>query len=651
MTDAEQLKLLPTFGDDFLPRLKGVGRIMSDPYFAIVELVANAWDAGANEVNITYPLKEGDLFAIEDNGIGMTLEEFRNRWRDLSYNRLKLQGTKVVFPKGSKSKKRTAFGRNGIGRHAMFCFADEYFVETQKDGHTTFASIQRSSGESCFEISIDNHIESSGHGTKIYAVVNRDVLSFSPRQIAEFIGSRFVADPEFKVYVNDEFVTLEDLDHLSESINITLEDGQTILIKRFDSEKAGRTSQQNGIAYWVNKRLVGMPTWKDYDGTLLDARHPEAKRYTYVVEADLLAEEMNKISNIKPDWSGFYESSIVGEVRKAVSQAIKDDLKTLTKDARNERKKAALDANKSTIVKLPTISREFIENFAEEIQINCPTLTSKDLENAVATLAKLEQAKTGYSLLEKLAFLDIHDLDNLYRVLADWSISDAKKVLNEIEWRLKVLIQMQQLIHADSVDELHQLQPLFDTGLWIFGHDYDSIDFSSNRTLSTVIRKMFDPEDVSALKDRPDFVILSRQSSLSVYSREQFNETDKDEVLGMETVVILELKKPGIPISDQQIDQARNYAREIRKKVQRQTKIICYVLGSEVDSQLSLPIQEGNISIHPREYLNIISQANRKLFRLRNHISSFDYIADLLSHQNDEQGNLFDDSNDLEFAG
>lgn len=41
----------------------------------------------------------------------------------LSYNRVKNQGKKVDFPDARKSN-RMAYGRNGKGRHAMFCFSD-----------------------------------------------------------------------------------------------------------------------------------------------------------------------------------------------------------------------------------------------------------------------------------------------------------------------------------------------------------------------------------------------------------------------------------------------------------------------------------------------------------------------------------------------
>jgi hypothetical protein len=37
-------------------------RLVSDPVIAIVELVANTWDAGARKFEISWPVNQGDIF-------------------------------------------------------------------------------------------------------------------------------------------------------------------------------------------------------------------------------------------------------------------------------------------------------------------------------------------------------------------------------------------------------------------------------------------------------------------------------------------------------------------------------------------------------------------------------------------------------------
>jgi DNA mismatch repair ATPase MutL len=51
------------------------GHIITDPRTAITELIANAYDAGATAVDITWPDDSEGPFVIADNGTGMTKAE------------------------------------------------------------------------------------------------------------------------------------------------------------------------------------------------------------------------------------------------------------------------------------------------------------------------------------------------------------------------------------------------------------------------------------------------------------------------------------------------------------------------------------------------------------------------------------------------
>lgn len=122
------------FDDRFLDRY--AGPILSDPAVAIVELVANAWDAYSTRVDIVWPKRTQNIaFSISDNGKGMTSEQFERRWKTLDYNRTTEEGRKSAPPDDMKSAPpRSAYGRNGRGRHAAFKFSNPYRVRTWRDG-------------------------------------------------------------------------------------------------------------------------------------------------------------------------------------------------------------------------------------------------------------------------------------------------------------------------------------------------------------------------------------------------------------------------------------------------------------------------------------------------------------------------------------
>ena len=67
------------------------------------------WDAGAHNVSITIPYEEHEEIIVEDDGTGMTDEEFHSRWMTLNYDRQKRQGKEVSFPPDAYGTKRIAY--------------------------------------------------------------------------------------------------------------------------------------------------------------------------------------------------------------------------------------------------------------------------------------------------------------------------------------------------------------------------------------------------------------------------------------------------------------------------------------------------------------------------------------------------------------
>ncbi len=214
--------LFPSFAPSFLD--DHARKIISDPKTALVELVANCWDAGADRVNITWPeTPVPKPFIIEDNGTGMTYKQFSQRWLQFNYNRREAQGEYVEFPPDNQESRRKAFGRNGKGRHSVFCFAEHYNVETWRDGESSTFIVTRNKSNTMakpYEVVPSRKFSKKGHGTIITAELGRGYLEVS--EVRELIGSKFVVDPTFMVYVNGELVELTDFEHLIETEEVSV---------------------------------------------------------------------------------------------------------------------------------------------------------------------------------------------------------------------------------------------------------------------------------------------------------------------------------------------------------------------------------------------------------------------------------------------
>lgn len=84
-------------------------RLVSDAEVALTELIKNSFDADATECKI---LLNGDQLIIQDNGNGMSFEDFRTKWMRIA------TGNKELNPISSKYERKLT-GSKGVGRFAV----------------------------------------------------------------------------------------------------------------------------------------------------------------------------------------------------------------------------------------------------------------------------------------------------------------------------------------------------------------------------------------------------------------------------------------------------------------------------------------------------------------------------------------------------
>src|SRR5436309_642943 len=112
-----------------------------------------------------------------------------------------------------------------------------------------------------------------------------------------------------------------------------------------------------------------------------------------------------------------------------------------------------------------------------------------------------------------------------------------------------------------GADELHELHPLFERGLWIFGPEYEGIEYRSNRGMAEVVHNFFGKKDVPVTRKRPDIIALA-DSTVGFYAANRYGADG--EVIGISKVLIVELKKGGFRLSQKELDQARDYGLELQ---------------------------------------------------------------------------------------
>jgi hypothetical protein len=95
----------------------------------LTEAVANAWDADASQVAIRVD-PSGDWIEIQDDGVGMSVEELNGKYLRVGYRRREEDA--VTGQRTAKG--RPVMGRKGLGKLSLFSIADVIEVQAAKDG-------------------------------------------------------------------------------------------------------------------------------------------------------------------------------------------------------------------------------------------------------------------------------------------------------------------------------------------------------------------------------------------------------------------------------------------------------------------------------------------------------------------------------------
>ena len=605
------------YEEDYI--LRSLGSIVTQPDVALTELVANAWDAGASHVTLSIPEEKNQLLYIEDDGVGMSESEFQHHWMTLRYNRLKEQGRNVIFPNGKKGN-RCAFGRNGVGRHGLFCFGNEYKVITIKDGKKLTFKIKPNVESQPFAVIEKKEESSTGNGTRLEVVVTKNLPAIN--KISEILSARFLHDPQFKITVNHRTLELEDLTGETEPAEIDIEGTNIHLTAYFiDSTKAGRKSIFQGIAFWQSGRLVGEPSWSLGRNLVLDGRTSLAKRYTFIIKSNDLAEY------IKEDWSGFKVSDEIEKVYQAVENFVNNSFESVTLATISNVTENLDTPIKQSLKKVNPLVREEVKSVITEIVKTNPKVKQESVNLVVQTIINMENSKNGHELLEKLSTLSSDDIDGLNSLLSKWTVSDALVVLNEIDRRLSIITAIRKLGKDKTTDELHVLHPMIAESRWLFGPEYESSEYIFNQQMKTAVEKIF--TDVKYLtsdanyKKRPDLICLP-DSTVGVTGIE-----DIPSDLGLVKVrklLLIELKKGGFKIKREERNQAQGYVEDLlSSNLGVDCQITAYVVGDSIADNLTSPTKigdNGRGTLYVTTFDQLVDTAERRMFGLRQKIAS-----------------------------
>jgi hypothetical protein len=603
------------FEDDYL--LRELGQVAHVPQVALTELVANAWDAGATRVDLILPGEIGGTLTVTDNGHGMTPAQFRKRWMTLRYDRLKHQGPNVEFPAGRYARPRRAYGRNGVGRHGLLCFADTYEVQTWRDGVLATFVVGTESGPSPFVLRSETLGQREGSGTQLSVRVMRKLPDAD--EILTVLAARFVHDPEFEIRVNGVQRSFSEIEgRVSEEV-LDLGAGRRATVIVIDSTRLNHSSVHQGIAFWVQRRLVGSPSWSIGQIASFDGRTRFARRYKVIVDTEGLEPGVD----VAEDWTAFRATDAVRDLYKAVAEHIGKVAQDLVTEIVEAASEDALVQNRTELASLGQGARLEVAEFTKVVAQAHPTISPDFLATAVKAVIHLEKTKSGAALLQKLSALPPDDITGLDRLLAEWTVKDALRVLDEIDSRIGVIETIRRLADDPQTDELHTLHPLILRSRWLFGPEFESQEYCSNATLKTVARELFKSAEAQFIdeKHRPDIVVLPDKTTWQMTGIESFDPVDPT-LTRMQHVLVIELKKGGFELTRKEINQADGYVQDIAASgaLSGSPFVCAWVVGQKIAAGVERDKQLGNPPygrIRAATFGSLVDTANARLLKLR----------------------------------
>lgn len=209
--------------------LNHLGRNLYRNFITVLgEAISNSWDANAENVWI-YINRENNHLVIKDDGDGMTSDDFQNKFLKIGYSKRKDGADKT-------DSQRPFIGRKGIGKLALLSCAKRIHIISKTKYSKFVGGVIDNSGldnainddltpqqyplESVNTQLFSKYIDNVDKGTIIFFEVINDGIQNRIEYIRNLIALFFrfsLIDNTFKIHLNDDPITLNELNDLSQN--------------------------------------------------------------------------------------------------------------------------------------------------------------------------------------------------------------------------------------------------------------------------------------------------------------------------------------------------------------------------------------------------------------------------------------------------
>lgn len=472
---------------------------------SIAELIKNAYDANATEVNINIPFNKpwsaGSVIEVKDNGHGMSFEDCDDKYLVIGRDRREAEGDVVIG-----NPNRRPIGRKGIGKLAGFGIADVVTVKTINAGKSSvFEMVYKDIEKLNLGEEYHPNILVAGEKTKESLGTTISLKGVKLQRAIDEEDFRYSMARRFSLIAGDFVIKVNGRPLRRDEVELQF---------RFPEKAKGKPALNSEdvpgcgtIQWWIG--FTTKPIERDEDrGVVVIVRGTMAQQTPFFfgltggfegqlglqyITGEIYAEFLDQAYDAIATDRG----SINWEREEAqpLLEWGKEKIKLLLKEWAKKRREVQEDRLKretkyiDLVQKFPDRQRdELIKAISKLASI--PTIEDDRLDELVAFLIEAYQRSDVMAIIRQLMKAGTVERAQMFEILSEWDVVEAIQFAGIIKGRLAIIDKFEQLIASgapEKVSDRDDMQGFLETHPWLIDNSLALMDHE--KSLDTVLVK------------------------------------------------------------------------------------------------------------------------------------------------------------------
>jgi len=593
------------------------------PLEAICEYIWNGFDANATIVKLQLHLNDLEMInmiTVKDNGTGIVFEELKQKFQP--FNESKKAG------KSNRANHSIPHGRQGIGRLTFFAFAQiarwdtiycndgkklKYYIGMNKEALNAYDD---NGGKEPFQT-----INDTGTTVSFTQLIMMSREEIVDRIKEEFFWFLELNKPNgYQIWVDDKLINCEEL--IVQKIKIDMKEYN--LKNEYDVELV-QWNKSLGKEY-SRIYFIGSDNKEKYkEATKLNKKsddffHSVFVKSAYFNEFSFKKSEIEGQVGIFVNKSDEEYKDLVTVLNQYLIKYRKEYLKTSSNKYINFLidKKVYPEFDTTSII--GNYKKQELDNLVETLYTSQPKIfTSLNDDNKKITLHLLNLIMENsnkpelFNVLKQVIELDEDEINELSEILQFTTLNNITRTIKLVEDRISVVQGLKELMFNKELyaKEVPHIQDVMENHYWLFGEQYNLITSAEpdfELALMGLI-KIQTGKIEKVLIDHDD-----KNKEMDIYMLRQDRKGNVTEN------VVVELKRPTIPLGEDQLSQVKKYMRVIKSDDRfnaSNVKWTYYLVGNHFNSNGYMTGEiEGHKSLGEQHLVHSEANGNQKIYAI-----------------------------------